>query len=82
MADVNPRGTVENLIPSHTENRNAERHGLYGRPEVTDEVRELASELADLAPHIIESDSPAVIECARLVLLAARIDAARRNGAF
>ena len=32
MADVNPRGTVENLIPSHTENRNAERHGLYGGP--------------------------------------------------
>jgi hypothetical protein len=70
-----------NLIASHPGHRNGEKHGLYGRPEITPEVRELAAELATLAPHIIESDSPAVIECARVVLLAARVDAALADAA-
>jgi len=69
-----------NLIPAHAENRNAERHGLYSRPEITPEVRELSAELAALAPHVVESDSPAVLETARLILLAARIDAALGDG--
>jgi hypothetical protein len=69
-----------NLIASHPGHRNNERHGLYGRPEITPEVRELAEELADLAPHFVESDSAAIIECARLVLLAARVDAALADG--
>jgi hypothetical protein len=77
----NYAGTARgNLIPSHPDNRSAERHGLYSRPEVSDEVRELASELADLAPHIASSDSPAVIETARLILLAARVDRALADG--
>jgi hypothetical protein len=76
MAIVNAAGHTETLIASHPENRSAQRHGLYSRPEVTEEVRELAAELADLAPHVLPSDSPAVLETARLVLLAARLDAA------
>ena len=77
---MNPRGTPQNLVAAHPANRSAERHGLYGRPEISEEVRELAAELAALAPHVVESDTPAVIECARLVLLAARIDAALGDG--
>jgi hypothetical protein len=78
---ANHEGTARgNLIPSHPGSRSAERHGLYARPEVTRGVRELAQELADLAPHVVPSDSPAVIECARLVLLGARIDAALGDG--
>lgn len=49
----NYEGTARgNLIASHPRHRNAERHGLYGSVEVTDDVRALAVELAELAPWI------------------------------
>ena len=66
-------------MASHPANANALRHGLYSRREVAPEVRELADELMGL-PHVAETDYPAAIEIAKLVLLIDRIDAALADG--
>lgn len=79
---ANPNGNPSSLVPAPLGNRRAEKHGLYSRREVAPEVRELADELIEALPHTTESDYPAALEIAKLVVLTDRIDAAGRAAAF